>query len=216
MNRGFALAGLGAAAVAAVLLSMRYGAVGMDLAQVLAAARGAGDPEAVTIVRELRLPRAVLAALVGGALALSGAAFQALLRNPLAEPYVLGVSSGAAVGAVAWIAAGGLAITRVGLPAAALAGALVAIALVLRIGSRVDRALDVRVLLLAGVVTGSFFTACILLLLSFQQADAFRSAVFWMMGSLAGATWGAVAFMAVVVAVSGVALVSLARAFNAL
>ena len=215
-GHGLALAGLGMAAVAAILLSMRYGAVGMDFAEVVAAIRGSGDPATVTIVRELRLPRAVLAALVGGALALSGAGFQALLRNPLAEPYVLGVSSGAAVGAVAWIAAGGLAIARVGLPAAALAGALIAIALVLRIGSRVDRGLDVRVLLLAGVVTGSFFTACILLLLSFQQADAFRSAVFWMMGSLAGATWGAVAFMAVLVAASGAALVSLARSFNAL
>ena len=215
-RRALALAGIGAAAMAAVLVSMRYGAVGMDLAQVLAALRGVGEPAAVTIVRDLRLPRAVLAALVGGALALSGAAFQALLRNPLAEPYVLGVSSGAAVGAVAWIAAGGLAIARVGLPAAALAGALLAIALVLRIGSRVDRGLDVRVLLLAGVVSGSFFTACILLLLSFQQADAFRSAVFWMMGSLAGATWGAVAFLGAVVAAGGAALVSLARAFNAL
>ncbi|MGH7565517.1 MAG: iron chelate uptake ABC transporter family permease subunit, partial [Gemmatimonadota bacterium] len=146
MSRGVALVGLGSAAVAAVLLSLRYGAVGLDLGQVLGAVHGAGDPSAVTIVRDLRLPRAVLAALVGGALALSGAAFQALLRNPLAEPYVLGVSSGAAVGAVAWIAAGGLALTRLGLPAAALAGALAAIALVLRIGSRVDRSLDVRVL----------------------------------------------------------------------
>jgi iron complex transport system permease protein len=183
---------------------------------VLSALRGSGDPAAVTIVRDLRLPRAVLAALVGGALALSGAAFQALLRNPLAEPYVLGVSSGAAVGAVAWIGAGGLVLARWGLPAAALAGALVAIALVLRIGSRVDRGLDVRVLLLAGVVAGSFFNACILLLLSFQQADAFRSAVFWMMGSLAGATWGGVVFMAAVTAAGGAALISLARPFNAL
>ena len=216
MSRGLALAGFGAAAAAAVLLSLRYGAVGLDLGQVLAALRGTGDPAAVTIVRDLRLPRAILAALVGGALALSGAAFQALLRNPLAEPYVMGVSSGAAVGAVAWIAAGGLALSRLGLPAAALAGALAAIALVLRIGSRVDRGLDVRVLLLAGVVAGSFFNACILLLLSFQQADAFRSAVFWMMGSLAGATWSAVAFLAIVVAAGGSMLISLARPFNAL
>ena len=216
MNRGLALGGLGAAALIAVVLSLGYGAVGLDLGQVLSALRGSGDPAAVTIVRDLRLPRAVLAALVGGALALSGAAFQALLRNPLAEPYVLGVSSGAAVGAVAWIGAGGLVLARWGLPAAALAGALVAIALVLRIGSRVDRGLDVRVLLLAGVVAGSFFNACILLLLSFQQADAFRSAVFWMMGSLAGATWGGVVFMAAVTAAGGAALISLARPFNAL
>jgi iron complex transport system permease protein len=199
-----------------VLLSLAYGAVGLDLGQVLAALRGNGEPAAVTIVRDLRLPRAVLAALVGGALALSGAVFQALLRNPLAEPYVLGVSSGAAVGAVGWIATGGLIGARWGLPAAALLGAVAAIALVLRIGSRVDRRLDVRVLLLAGVVAGSFFNACILLLLSFQEADAFRSAVFWMMGSLAGATWSGVAFMAAASALGGTALISLARPFNAL
>lgn len=182
----------------------------------MSALRGRGDPAAVTIVRELRLPRAVLAALVGGALALAGAAFQALLRNPLAEPYILGVSSGAAVGAVAWIAAGGLALSRLGLPVAALAGALLAIALVLSIATRVDRRLDVRVLLLAGVVAGSFFNACILLLLAFQEVDAFRSAMFWMMGSLAGATWRAVGLLAVVVALGGVALLALARPFNAL
>ena len=216
MSRGFALAALAVVAVAAVLLSLAYGAVGLDLGQVMAALRGAGDPATITIVRDLRLPRAILAALVGGALALSGAAFQALLRNPLAEPYVLGVSSGAAVGAVAWIGGGGLAVARWGLPAAAFAGALLAIALVLRIGSRVDGGLDVRVLLLAGVVAGSFFNACILLLLSFQQADAFRTAVFWMMGSLAGATWRGVAFMAAAALAAGAALISLARPFNAL
>ena len=197
-------------------MSLGYGAVRLDLAEVVAALRGRGDPATVTIVRELRLPRAILAALVGGALALAGAAFQALLRNPLAEPYILGVSSGAAVGAVAWIAAGGLAVFRLGLPLAALAGALLAIALVLAIGTRVDRRLDVRVLLLAGVVAGSFFNACILLLLAFQEADAFRSAMFWMMGSLAGATWRAVGFMAAAIALGGLALLALARAFNAL
>ena len=211
-----ALVALAVAAAAAVVLSLGYGAARLDLGEVVSALRGRGDPAAVTIVRELRLPRAILAALVGGALALAGAAFQALLRNPLAEPYVLGVSSGAAVGAVAWIAAGGLALSRLGLPAAALAGALLAIALVLSIATRVDRRLDVRVLLLAGVVAGSFFNACILLLLAFQEVDAFRSAMFWMMGSLAGATWRAVGLLGSAVALGGIALLALARPFNAL
>jgi iron complex transport system permease protein len=211
-----ALVGLAALAAAAVVLSLGFGAARLDLGEVVTALRGRGDPAAVTIVRELRLPRAILAALVGGALALAGAAFQALLRNPLAEPYILGVSSGAAVGAVAWIAAGGLAVSRLGLPAAAFVGALLAIALVLSIATRVDRRLDVRVLLLAGVVAGSFFNACILLLLAFQEADAFRSAMFWMMGSLAGATWRAVGFLAAAVTLGGILLLALARSFNAL
>lgn len=216
MSRGLALAGLAMAALAAGLCSLRFGAVGLDLGEVVAGLRGTGDPAAVTIVRDLRLPRAVLAGLVGGALALSGAAFQALLRNPLAEPYILGVSSGAATGAVAWIALGGLVAAPWGLPAAALFGALIAISLVLRIGSRVGGRLDVRVLLLAGVVAGSFFNACILLLLSFQEADAFRSAMFWMMGGLAGATWGGVAFLATGTVAGGIVLIGLARSFNAL
>jgi iron complex transport system permease protein len=194
MKRGFGLVALAVAAVLAILVSVRYGAVGLDARQVVRALAGDGDPAAVTIVRELRLPRAVLAALVGGALALAGATFQALLRNPLAEPYLLGVSSGAGAGAVAAIALG-LIGTALGIPAGALVGSLVAIALVLAIALQVDRRLDLRVLLLAGVVTGSFFNAVILLLLAFQEAEAFRSALFWMVGSVAGASWERVALL---------------------
>lgn len=205
---------LGAGAMVAVLASVRWGAVGIDLADVVTALRGRGDPAVVTIVRELRLPRALLAALVGGALGLAGATFQALLRNPLAEPYVLGVSSGAAVGAVGAIGLG--AASGWGLPVGALAGALVAIALVLTIALRVDRRLDLRVLLLAGVVAGTFFNALILILLAFQEADAFRSALFWMMGSLAGADWNRVAFLSALVVPSLLILLALARSFDLL
>ena len=96
MRRAGALAMLALAAVLAVVLSLAIGAVGLGPGEVVAGLAGSGDPAAVTIVRELRLPRALLAAVVGGALSLAGATFQALLRNPLAEPYILGVSSGAA------------------------------------------------------------------------------------------------------------------------
>ena len=82
----------------ALLVSLRVGAVSMTTGQVVDALRGRGDPTDVAIVRTLRLPRTVAAALVGAALAVSGAVFQALLRNPLADPYVLGVSGGAAAG----------------------------------------------------------------------------------------------------------------------
>lgn len=216
MARSGALLTLAAAVVVALAASLRFGAVGLDLGEVAAALGGRGDPSTVTIVRDLRLPRAVLAALVGGSLGVAGATFQALLRNPLAEPYVLGVSSGAAVGAVGSIAAGFAAVTQWALPAAAMAGALAAIALVLRIGTRVDRGLDIRVLLLAGVVAGTFFNACVMLLLSFSESDAFRAALFWMMGSLAGASWSRVGLLAAVAAGSMVALVGLARAFDLL
>ena len=106
---------------------------------------------------------------VGGGLSLSGAVFQALLRNPLAEPYILGISGGAATGAVLALAMGLAASLSWALPAAAFAGALFAIVLVLRVAATADDGVDVRVLLLAGVVVGAFFTACMSFVLSISD-----------------------------------------------
>src|SRR6201999_1628125 len=106
-----------------------------------------GDASTITIVRELRLPRALQAALAGAALAVSGATFQALLRNPLAEPYLLGASRGAAVGAVLAVVTG-LAVRCIwALPLASFAGAVLSMLLVFRIAFSVGRTLDTRVLL---------------------------------------------------------------------
>jgi iron complex transport system permease protein len=192
------------------------GAVPLTLRQVLDAAGGHGDPTLVAIVRRLRLPRALLAALVGGSLAAAGATFQALLRNPLAEPYVMGISGGAAVGAVFAIAALGSAASGGVVGACALAGALLAVALVFRIAAVAGRALDTRVLLLAGVVAGAFFNACILLALTFADADAFRSAIFWMMGSFSAASWRSIGLLAAVMLPALALLAALARALNLL
>jgi iron complex transport system permease protein len=199
-----------------LLLSVAVGASGLSLRQVLDALVLRGDPTARTIVWELRLPRAALALLAGGALALSGAVFQALLRNPLAEPYILGVAGGAAVGAVSAVVLG-LAVALPWLvPLAALLGAGGAILLVFRIASRTFGALDTRVLLLAGVVVGAFFNAIILLLLTLADVESFRSAVFWMMGSLAGASWSSTGLLALYIAPATLVLLTLARAFNAI
>lgn len=202
--------------VAALLLSVRVGAVSLALGEVWDALRGVGDPTTVTIVQRLRLPRAVQAALVGAALAASGATFQALLRNPLAEPYILGVSGGAAVGAVAAVVLGWATTAVLAVPLAAFVGALLAIALVMRIAHSVGRALDTRVLLLAGVVVGAFFNACILLLLTFADVESFRSAIFWMMGSLSGASWGASGVFALYLLPGLLVLLALARPLNLL
>jgi iron complex transport system permease protein len=99
-------------------------------------------------------------------------------------------------------------------PLLALAGALGAIALVFRIASRVGRIMDTRVLLLAGVVVAAFFNALILLLLTYADVESFRSAVFWMMGSLSGATWWTVVLLALYLAPATLVLLSLARPFN--
>ncbi|HEX6751750.1 MAG TPA: iron ABC transporter permease [Longimicrobium sp.] len=210
------LALLAAIAVAALLVAVRLGAVPLSLRQVMDGVRGTADPTTVAIVRRLRLPRAVLAAMVGGSLAASGATFQALLRNPLAEPYILGISGGAAVGAVFAIALGGTLASAGVVGVAALAGAVFAVLLVFRLAAVVGRALDTRILLLAGVVVGAFFNACILLALTFADADAFRSAIFWMMGSFSGATWRGIALLGAAMVPGMTLLLALARPLNLL
>ena len=148
---------LGLAVVLVFLLSIRLGSVDLTTGEVFAALRGEGDINVRRIVVDLRAPRAVMAILVGGGLSLAGAVFQALLRNPLAEPYILGISGGAATGAVLALAMGLTASYSWALPAAAFTGALLAIVLVLRVAAAADNQVDVRVLLLAGVVIGAFF-----------------------------------------------------------
>lgn len=216
MKPALRLALMAAAVLAAIVLGVRVGAVPLTTREVVDAVRGAGDPTTVAIVQKLRLPRAVLAALVGGSLAASGAAFQALLRNPLAEPFILGVSGGAAVGAATAIVLTGALATSGAVSLAALAGALAAIVFVMRVGTSVGRTLDTRVLLLAGVVAGAFFNACIMLILTFARTETFRAAIFWMMGSFAGATWRSIGGLALAAVPALLVLFALARPLNLL
>ena len=203
--------------VAAFAFSVSFGASGIGPGDLWRTLSGSGDPTTQSILFQLRLPRAALAALVGGALGLSGCTFQALLRNPLAEPYVLGVSGGAAVGAVAVVVAGiGVALPWM-LPLGAFLGALAAMVLVLEVARRASSGrMDTRVLILSGVIIGAFFNAVILLLLSMADVESFRSAIFWMMGNLSGADWGSTGLLALLLVPGAVAVLSLARAFNLL
>lgn len=178
-----------AALAAALLWAALAGPAGLAPREVLRALGPGAEPTpARDILLQIRLPRATAAALVGGSLAVSGALFQALLRNPLAEPYLLGVSSGAALGAVTALTLGVAGAGTWVLALAALCGALLAIAIVFRVATVVGR-LDTRVLILAGVVTAAFFGACVMLVLTFARAAAFRSAILWTMGSLGGVSW---------------------------
>ncbi len=211
------LALLALVVVAAVALSVSFGASGLGPADLWRFLSGEADPTTRSILLQLRLPRAALAALVGGALGLCGCTFQALLRNPLAEPYVLGVSGGAAVGAVAVVVTGiGLRLPWM-LPLGAFAGALAAMALVLAVARRASPGrMDTRVLILSGVIIGAFFNAAILLLLSLADVESFRSAIFWMMGNLSGADWASTGLLALLLVPGALAVLSLARAFNLL
>lgn len=214
MSRGVLGALLALALVAAVLLGVRFGPVALDTGEVLAALGGGGPDWHRQIVVQLRLPRALLGALVGGGLALAGATFQALLRNPLAEPYILGISGGASVGAVLVLSLGLAGTASWALPLAALAGALLAIALVFRVAVASRRSLDVRVLLLAGVVVAAFFSACVAFILSISEARTVQGAVLWIMGSLAGASWRSVAVTAAYTLPAAALLMGLARPLN--
>jgi len=166
------------------------------------------------IVRSLRLPRAILAFLVGGALALSGASLQALVRNPLADPFLLGLSGGAGLGAVLAIAlhlAGPWA-----LPLAAFAGALAAMALVYRLGLVGGAELDPRVLILAGVVVGAFASAVTTAIVSLSEATELRNAFLWLWGGLSGASWDTVLVACVYFPIPVAVLVAAARPLDVL
>jgi iron complex transport system permease protein len=196
-----------------IALSITIGAVHLALPRVFDALRGIGSPIDRSIVVELRLPRALLAALAGGGLAVSGTVFQALLRNPLADPYVLGVSAGAALGAVLATVLG---LNPALLPVAALLGSAIAIAAVFTIALRATYNLDARVLLLAGAVLSALFQALILLLLTSTTIENFRSAIFWMMGSVATASWRSVALLVAYSVPAWLVLFALARPLNLL
>jgi iron complex transport system permease protein len=199
---------------AAVLLGVRFGSVPLSTSDVLTVLSGGGDAATRDIVLRLRLPRVLLALLVGGGLAIAGATFQALLRNPLAEPYILGISGGASVGAVLVLAMGLVSAGSWVLPLAAFAGALLAIGLVFRVATAAGRPMDVRVLLLAGVVVAAFFSACIAFILSVSPARTVQSAVLWIMGSLAASSWASVTLTAAYTLPAAFLLIGLARPLN--
>jgi iron complex transport system permease protein len=145
------------------------------------------------IIWNLRAPRALLAFLVGGALGAAGASLQALVRNPLADPFLLGLSGGAGLGAVVAIALhlpGPWA-----LPIAAFAGAIAALVLVYRLGLVGGAALDPRILLLGGVAVGAFAAAITTAVVALADAAELRNAFLWLWGGLSGASWDAVLIM---------------------
>jgi cobalamin transport system permease protein len=180
--------GLGIVLLACVLLALKLGAVPVSVTDLLVdlgrAAIGRTDQlptEYRLIVFDLRLPRILLGMLVGAALSVSGASFQALLRNPLADPYVLGVSSGAALGSIlGLIVAPQLTIvTTLG----AFLGALATITGVYFLGRRKGE-LDSATLLLGGIISASFLSAIIMFLMTTLAGRDLRGMVFWLMGDL--------------------------------
>ena len=204
---------LGVALVVALVAGVLVGTMHLSLADLANGVMGVGDPMPIAVVRMLRLPRVLLAALVGAGLGASGAALQGATRNKLAEPYLLGVSGGAAVGAVLATA---LHAPVAAVPIAGFGGALVAVALTLLVARASGGRGDARVVLMAGVIVGAFANSVIMVALANADASAVRGALWWMMGSAADATWSQVRALAMFVAIGVVALLAMARAIDVL
>jgi iron complex transport system permease protein len=187
------VAALLAVVAASLVLGLTAGTVPLPPGEVW---RGLWTPdaEASIIVRELRVPRVLLAFLVGGSLAVCGAALQAMIRNPLAEPYLLGLSGGAGLGAVLALASRAAGAWAV--PLAAFVGALAAVGLVYRLSLVAGRRLDPRVLLLSGVVVGAFAGALMSAIIVLSDAPTVRNAFLWLLGGFGAASWQALAVFA--------------------
>lgn len=163
------------------------------------------------IVWELRLPRVLTAAAVGAGLAIAGAVMQAITRNPLADPYLLGLSSGASLGAVSVLLLG----AAVLLPVAAFLGSMAALGLTLLLASTLGAITPTRTVL-AGLAVSSLASAITSLVIFWTATgDSYREILGWLLGSLAGARWPAVAISAIAIVVAGIPILLVGRVLDA-
>ncbi|WP_113116721.1 FecCD family ABC transporter permease [Rhizobium sp. BK512] len=220
-----AIAFLVLASVFALLFSVTTGASDASILDVVR--NMAGNETALSardriIIFDIRLPRAILGFLIGGSLAVSGAVMQGLFRNPLADPGLVGVSSGAGFGAVVMIVLGGtvaaplyLALGIYALPLAAFGGGLITTLLLYRVATSNGQT-SVATMLLAGIALGALTGALTGVLIYMANDQQLRDLTFWGMGSLAGATWIKIAAAGPIILLSFIALPFMARGLNAI
>ncbi|WP_446223099.1 FecCD family ABC transporter permease [Nocardia sp. IBHARD005] len=209
--------------VAACLIGISFGSVTVPIGQVWTTIRfhvlhSGPAPDALDgmIVWQLRVPRVLAAAIVGAALSVAGAVLQGMVRNPLADPFVLGVSSGAALAAVVVMSsASALWLRNVGVPVAGFVGAMISLVLVLVFAHQHGQFTGPRIVL-AGVGVGQVAAAATSLIQLRSEPAEIRGILFWMMGSVAGAELGALALPAALAAVCLVWLMVQGRGLNAL
>jgi iron complex transport system permease protein len=223
--RPLALAAMCGVMILAFLLSLSFGSVRIPLEQVLTILLGGQAERAswTTIIYDFRLPKALTAALAGAALGVSGLQMQTLFRNPLADPFVLGVSSGASLGVALVVLSVGVANTtllavtgligNLSLAAAASIGAGAVLALVLTLAQRVQNSVTLLILgLMIGYITG----AIVSLLLYFSIAERIQAYIAWSFGSFGGVTWSRMHVLAPVVGIGLLLALILTKSLNAL
>jgi iron complex transport system permease protein len=196
-----------------MIIGLSIGSVRLPLTHVFAALTGGESATAAerTIILSLRLPRIVLALLVGSGLSVAGVVFQALLRNPLAEPYILGISSGGTVGAILAIGLS-LGASTITTPLASFLGSAAVMFLVYGVAHRRGQ-LDTNALLLGGVMIGAFFNAVVLLIIAVYNQEL-RNAFLWLMGNLSGANTDQILVVAPILLLAFALLLLQARNFN--
>jgi ABC-type Fe3+-siderophore transport system permease subunit len=202
--------------ILAAICSLAMGSEHIAIAQIVAAlwAKASGSatpisPEQEIIIFSLRIPRIALALGVGASLAIAGAAFQALLRNPLADPYVLGVSGGAAVGSIiAIMFASEFALSR---PLFGFAGAAAATLIVYHLGRRAE---DPAHLILAGVVMSTFLSSVIVLLTALANNVKLRNITLWLLGDLSSGSSEGLIFVIITTIAAVLILMTQSRALN--
>ncbi len=214
-----------AGSILSLLFSVTTGASDASFLDVVINVTGSGDALNARdriIIFDIRMPRAILGFLVGGSLAVSGAVMQGLFRNPLADPGLVGVSSGAGFGAVVMIVLGGSIaaplFTLLGiyaLPMAAFAGGLATTMLLYRIATSNGQT-SVATMLLAGIALGSLAGALTGVLIYMANDQQLRDLTFWGMGSLAGSTWTKIAAAGPIILLSFAVMPFLARGLNAI
>lgn len=196
-----------------ILLSMLLGTADVTIVQLWGILAGDTEVEEMTklIVLNIRLPRIIAAGLAGFSLSLGGLVFQAILRNPLADPFILGVSSGGAFGAVLGIMLGFS--FNLGIPLLSFAGAMLTIYLVLVMGQR-KMGMESSTILLAGVIINAFFTAIIMFFISTAADDRLHTMLFWLYGDLSQSAYVQFTIIAPVVVMAFIILYGLSRHLN--
>jgi len=224
VKRPLALVVFGVALVLAFLCAVGFGAVRIMPGDILAIVLRAVDvdPRLEAVFLAIRLPRAVLALVVGAGLGIAGASMQGLFRNPLADPGLIGVSAGAALAAVAVIVLGGSVLHLITpaqrpwlLPAASFIGGLIATALVYRMGTR-GGSTSVATMLLAGIAVNALCAAGIGFLTYIADENQLRLLMFWTMGSLGAASWGVILPALPLVVIPALLLLRAHRALDAM